>query len=75
MGILSYFSTKEWTYESCNYQRVLDKMEDKDREIFFSDLRRMDWEEFLKTNFYGIRLYILNDPKETIPEAKRKWRR
>ncbi|XP_018574326.1 fatty acyl-CoA reductase wat-like [Anoplophora glabripennis] len=73
--VLSYFGNREWTYKSNNVRKLLDKMSDKDREIFFADLRQVDWNEFLKTYFYGIRLYVLNDPKETIPEAKIKWRR
>ncbi|CAG9834005.1 unnamed protein product, partial [Diabrotica balteata] len=73
--VLSYFCTQNWTFHSENVQRVCKKMSEKDNEIFFSDLKLLNWNNYFKYCFIGIRTFLLNDSWENLPEAITKWRR
>lgn len=73
--VLSYFATQTWIFKSENVQRVCRKMSDRDNEIFFSDLKQLDWEKYLKVYIRGIRVFLVNDPMDSLPAARIKWRR
>lgn len=50
-------------------------MSDKDKEIFFFDLSKIDWDEYSKSFITGIRYYLLNDPEETLDKARIKMKK
>lgn len=50
-------------------------MSKEDKELFFCDLRKIDWDEYFKEYIKGIRLYLLQDPLETLEAARVKWSR
>ncbi|CAH1279317.1 unnamed protein product [Diabrotica balteata] len=74
-SVLSYFSTQSWTFHSENVQKVCKKMSKKDNEIFFSDLKLLNWNSYFQYCIIGIRTFLLNDSWDTLPEAIAKWRR
>ncbi|CAG9862416.1 unnamed protein product [Phyllotreta striolata] len=73
--VLSYFALKNWTFKSYNVQRVCRKMSDRDNRIFFSDLRQLNWDMFFQAYLRGVRVFLINDPMDTLPAANVKWRR
>lgn len=73
--VLSYFTTKTWIFKSSNVQRVCKKMSKRDNEIFFSDLNQLNWDEYSKFFVTGLRVYLVNDPLETVPQAIVRWKR
>ncbi|CAG9770278.1 unnamed protein product [Ceutorhynchus assimilis] len=74
-SVISYFCTREWDVRSDSLRRQQERMCDKDRELFFSDLKQLDWDEYYKTYCKGVRQYLLQDPLETLEVAQTKWRR
>lgn len=48
-------------------------MSERDREIFFCNLKELDWDEFFQFYCLGIRRYIIKDSDDTIPEARVKF--
>ncbi|KAJ8982210.1 hypothetical protein NQ317_013512 [Molorchus minor] len=74
-AVLSYFSVRQWKFGSYNVNKAIDKMTDKDKEIFFSDLRRLNWDEFFQMYLRGVRVYLIQDSMDTLIEARRKWNR
>ncbi|KAJ8956340.1 hypothetical protein NQ318_015078, partial [Aromia moschata] len=73
--VLSYFSTRQWSFGNGNVPKVICKMSDADRQLFFSDLKKLDWEEFFEVYLKGVRVYLIQDPIDTLAEAKKKWNR
>ena len=74
-GVISYFALKTWTFRSENVRNLITHMSERDREIFYSDLKNLNWDEFHKAYFKGIRVYLIKDPLETLEAAKKKWNR
>nr|XP_023016526.1 fatty acyl-CoA reductase wat-like [Leptinotarsa decemlineata] len=74
-NVISYFATRSWTFRSENAQKLCDKMSHNDKELFFSDLRKLDWDDFFQYYLQGVRIHLLNDPIETLEQAQIKWRR
>ncbi|KRT85456.1 epimerase [Oryctes borbonicus] len=73
--VISYFSTKNFKFRSTRMRQLISKMSDGDRAVFMCDLKKLNWEEYFKYHFIGVRLYILKDPLSTLPEAIRKFNR
>ncbi|KAK4878721.1 hypothetical protein RN001_011227 [Aquatica leii] len=74
-AVISYFCTRNWEFKSAHYQSVLKKMTPEDRELFFHDLKDLDWEEYFKEYIKGIRVHLIGDPLHTMDAAKSKWLR
>lgn len=75
MNALSYFTTREWKFSNRNNQELFQRLNPTDRERFFFDLKEFNWDTFLYTVGRGARVYILNDPLETIPEGIKHFRK
>ncbi|XP_015172637.1 PREDICTED: putative fatty acyl-CoA reductase CG5065 [Polistes dominula] len=73
--LLSYFSLKEWKYPNERWKEAFNKLKNEDRELFYCDMKDVVWDTFFRTYLLGIRIYLLNDPIETIPQARKKWKR
>lgn len=51
------------------------RLDARDQELFFFDIRQMNWDTFMTTYYRGIRQYLLKDPLDTIPEALVRYNR
>jgi hypothetical protein len=51
------------------------RLDDKDKEIFFSDMESIDWMSYVKNTVIGARLYMMNDVPESIPAAKKRYQK
>ncbi|KAJ8961616.1 hypothetical protein NQ314_005906 [Rhamnusium bicolor] len=70
-----YFATKQWTLKSGNLKKLITTMSDRDRKIFFCDLKQINWDEYFQTYTLGGRIYLIKDDMNTLSEAKKKWDR
>ncbi|XP_011315369.1 putative fatty acyl-CoA reductase CG5065 [Fopius arisanus] len=75
MDVLNYFSTKEWSFGNERLNSLVKTLDPRDKEIFFCDMKKLVWDEYFKTYLQGIRVYLIKDPLDTLPEARIKWRR
>lgn len=73
--VISYFSTREWVTESERVQNLCQHMDIKDKELFFCDLKQLDWDDYFKNYFKGIRIYLVKDPLTTQEAALKKGRK
>ncbi|XP_033216916.1 fatty acyl-CoA reductase 1-like [Belonocnema kinseyi] len=67
-----YYCNGGWRVHVNQMQTVWDKMNSSDKQLFFCDIRDFDWRDYIDSYWSGLRLYLLNDPIETIQEAKKK---
>ncbi|XP_011499624.1 PREDICTED: putative fatty acyl-CoA reductase CG5065 [Ceratosolen solmsi marchali] len=75
MEVLNYFTTKEWAFTNEHVHALVDKLDNKDRNIFYMDMRDVVWDTYFQNYMRGIRLYLIKDPIETLPQARIKWKR
>ncbi|KAG5878050.1 hypothetical protein JTB14_021203 [Gonioctena quinquepunctata] len=72
---LKFFTVGEWTYQSVNILNLTEKMADKDKELFFCNLRKLDWDEYLWYYPRGIRTYLVRESFDNVQDARKKIRR
>ncbi|KAJ8688432.1 hypothetical protein QAD02_024227 [Eretmocerus hayati] len=75
MDVLNYFTTQEWSFSNDRVNSLIDKLEPKDRSMFNMDMRKVIWDTYFQNYVRGIRLYLIKDPIETLPQARIKWQR
>lgn len=75
MDVLNYFATQEWKFTNNRLQALITKLTFKDREQFYCDIRNVDWNTYFETYIRGIRVYLIKDPLDTLPQARVKWQR
>lgn len=47
-------------------------MNGTDKEIFNFDIEALEWERYFPDYVKGVRIYLLKDPLETIPQSRKK---
>lgn len=71
LRLISYFSSKNFTFDSTNVQRLWNQLNDKDKSIF-NFRQAINWHTYIRNGLKGGRMYLLKDPLETIPEGRKK---
>ncbi|XP_058793396.1 fatty acyl-CoA reductase wat-like [Phymastichus coffea] len=75
MDVLNYFTTKEWQFKNDNVNALADKLHNKDRSLFYMDMRDVDWDLYFQSYIKGIRTYLMKEPLDNLHAAKIRWRR
>ncbi|XP_078047829.1 fatty acyl-CoA reductase wat isoform X4 [Augochlora pura] len=75
MDVLNYFTTNQWTFTNDTVKAVINKMSPEDRQNFVCDVTTIDWDQYFRTYIRGIRIYLIKDPLDTLPQARAKWQR
>ena len=75
MGVLNYFTTKEWKFSNEKVHELIEKLDNQDRQLFPLDMRDVVWDTYFQSYMRGIRIYLIKDPIETLPQARVKWQR
>lgn len=75
MDVLNYFTTKEWKFTNDTFKGVMNKLSPEDRENFACDVAQIEWDHYFRTYMRGIRIYLIKDPLDTLPQARVKWQR
>ncbi|KAG7201486.1 hypothetical protein KM043_004245 [Ampulex compressa] len=73
--VISYFCTRQWTFRNDNVQAMWLRLSKGDQQIFRFSMRGFDWTSYFTTYLRGIRIYLMNDDLETLPESKIRWKR
>lgn len=74
-SVISYFLNKEWIFKNDNTQALWRKMSPTDRDLFNFNISTLDWDAYYFTYVRGIRVYLLKDPLDTIPQGLTKRRK
>ncbi|XP_046837373.1 fatty acyl-CoA reductase wat-like isoform X1 [Vespa crabro] len=73
--LFQYFTTTKLNFTNKRWNELLSKLTTEDRELFFCDIKDINWDKYFENYILGIRMYVLKDPIETLPQARIKWRR
>nr|XP_034183201.1 fatty acyl-CoA reductase wat-like [Osmia lignaria] len=69
-NVIHYFSTREWNFRNENVLKLWNKMNCVDRENFFFDIGKLDWDAYFYIHVRGLRVFMLNDPLDTLDESR-----
>ncbi|EFA08470.2 fatty acyl-CoA reductase wat [Tribolium castaneum] len=74
LDLISYFSTRSWTFDTDNVTKLWHEMSDDDKNRFEFHLDSVDWNSFAHDSVFGGRKFLLKESLDTIPKGKRKLR-
>lgn len=72
--LLSHFSTNTWNFDSDNVANLWKCMSEKDRQLFHFNLGSINWSKYWEQSVKHGRVYLVHDPLETLPYARKKMR-
>ncbi|XP_026464679.1 fatty acyl-CoA reductase wat-like, partial [Ctenocephalides felis] len=75
VGVIAYFSTREWKFNDQNVVNLWCKLSLQDKEEFYFNIENLDWQQYIKSSIDGIRLFLFKDDPSTIPTAIKKMQR
>ncbi|RZF39187.1 hypothetical protein LSTR_LSTR014673 [Laodelphax striatellus] len=70
-----FFSLNEWTFCCDNQKSLSYDMDEYDRKEFETNVKKVQWDDYVKNYMIGIRKYVLKDSNSTLPSAKQKLKR
>lgn len=70
---LSLFANGNWRIYVNETTKVWDRMNKRDNELFYNDLRSFDWNTYCYYYWAGLRLYVVKDSISTVKAAKKKF--
>lgn len=74
-SVISYFLSQQWRFCNDAVINLWERMNPADREIFNFNIDDLDWESYLKHMIPGMRVYLMNDPLDTIEKGREKYRK
>jgi fatty acyl-CoA reductase len=75
VNMMSKFSTKAWKFHDSNIRSLLSSLSPEDRTLFYFDVTRLQWRDYLADYIAGIRLFLLRETTSTLPDARKRYKR
>lgn len=69
---LNYFTTHEWKFHCNNQFMLMDRMSEKDKQIFNFDIKQLNWSSYWQDYVLGARQFILKEETSSLPVARKK---
>lgn len=74
-NVINYFTIRKWSLPHNKINKLWQKFNEKDKELFEIRMSTFDWDEFMENFLKGGRLYLAKESMDTLPEARRRYRR
>uniref|UniRef100_A0A8C0XVV2 Fatty acyl-CoA reductase n=1 Tax=Cyprinus carpio carpio TaxID=630221 RepID=A0A8C0XVV2_CYPCA len=75
IGLLAYFSSQDWEWNSDNMNMLMSQLSADDRRTFNFDVRQLNWPEYIENYCIGTKKYVLNEDMSDIPAARQHLRK
>lgn len=75
IDVITYFSLKSWTFRDKNTRSLIKNMSKLDQYLFQMDMTNLSWDQYFKKHVIGVRLYIIKDPIESLPEGVKRCKK
>jgi fatty acyl-CoA reductase len=69
--MFEYYTNKQWHFKNEFADAVRKRMNERERKDFKIDGNDLDINQYILDAVHAARLYILNEPPETLPAARR----
>ncbi|XP_022128113.2 fatty acyl-CoA reductase wat [Pieris rapae] len=66
------FTSQTWKMRNSNTVELYKELNETDRHIFDFDISALDWNLYVYNYMMGLRLFLIKEPKETIPRGIKK---
>ncbi|XP_045487467.1 fatty acyl-CoA reductase wat-like [Pieris rapae] len=66
------FGSQTWKMKNSNIVELFKELNETDRHIFDFDISALDWNSYMYNYMMGLRLFLIKEPKETIPRGIKK---
>lgn len=73
--MIAYFTTHQWQFRNDAVIKLWDRLNPVDRKIFDFNMADFSWDEFIKHMILGVRIYIAKDPKDTLKQARLRFKK
>lgn len=70
LGVLQFFTTRQWDFRSENFKAVFEKLSPEEKIIFNMNTEEVEQIEYLKRCILGGRQYCLKEPLTSLPKAR-----
>ncbi|XP_015598049.1 fatty acyl-CoA reductase wat [Cephus cinctus] len=70
---VQYFLNGEWRVHVEKMQQLCDRMSETDSTLFYCDIRKFRWEDYADPFWNGLRVYAIDDPMDSLIEAKQQF--
>ncbi|RVE50676.1 hypothetical protein evm_004708 [Chilo suppressalis] len=71
LSVLQYYTTKEWCFKNDNFLNLQKRISVKDNDTFFTDLKPVDTDEYMKNYVLGARQFCCKEDPSTLPRARK----
>jgi fatty acyl-CoA reductase len=71
LNVLQYYTIKEWVFRNDTFKFLSKSMTEKDTETFYTDIKMVNWDDYIKKFVLGTRHYCLKEDPNTLPAARR----
>ncbi|XP_069375748.1 fatty acyl-CoA reductase 1 isoform X4 [Paralichthys olivaceus] len=75
IGLLEYFSSQDWEWNSENMSMLMSQLTPEDKKKFNFDVRQLNWPEYIENYCIGTKKYVLNEDMSDIPAARQHLRK
>lgn len=72
---LIYFTSRGWEFSMENYRGLIEDMSPQDREIFYFDVEKLDWDVYFNRYVIGLKKFLLKEDLANLPLAQSRIRR
>lgn len=72
---VKWFVTKKWQFVNRNFRSLYDGLNDVDKKIFPMSLHDMNWKEYSRSSYYGLRQFVLQEDESMTKRAIIRLRR
>ncbi|KAL6437909.1 hypothetical protein ACFW04_004313 [Cataglyphis niger] len=72
---IAYFSTNTWNYDDDNVQTMWNRLNEEDQQLFYFNMKALDWSKYLTDFHKGIRLYLLNEDDSNLEISRVNYKR
>jgi fatty acyl-CoA reductase len=72
---LEFFTTHQWRFISNNPIHLMEEMTTEDQEMFYFDVRKINWQNYFENYILGIRQIVFKEDLSTLPLAIRNLKR
>jgi len=75
LDVLQYYTTKQWVFRNDNMKALSHTLTEEDRQTFYTDIKMVEWDSYIKSYVLGTRHYCLQEDPATLPKARTHLKR
>lgn len=75
LEVLQYYTTRPWYFYNDNFDQIWRQLSSTDKEIFFTDKLKIDYNDYILNYVLGARKYCVHEEPETLPYARKVLKR